>query len=87
VSIIAWVIFGALAGWVASLVMGTSGRQGCILDIIVGVVGAFVGGLLVSLLTGNDFTTRFDITSFIVAVVGAIVLLFIVGLFRGRRRV
>jgi uncharacterized membrane protein YeaQ/YmgE (transglycosylase-associated protein family) len=83
--IIAWIVFGALAGWVASLIMGTSGRQGCIFDIIVGVVGAFIGGFLVQMLTGRGFDTGFNLTSFIVAIIGAVVLLFIVGLMRGRR--
>ncbi|HAM45894.1 MAG TPA: GlsB/YeaQ/YmgE family stress response membrane protein, partial [Propionibacteriaceae bacterium] len=50
---LAWIIFGALAGWVASMLAGTNDRQGCIVDIIVGVVGAFVGGILVQFLTGN----------------------------------
>ena len=46
-SIIGWVVMGALAGWVASLITGTNQRQGCITDIIVGVVGALLGGFLV----------------------------------------
>jgi uncharacterized membrane protein YeaQ/YmgE (transglycosylase-associated protein family) len=80
--ILAWVIFGALAGWVASMIAGTNEQQGCIMNIVVGVVGAFLGGLLVQLLTGDGFSFEFDITSFIVAVVGALVLLFIVNFIR-----
>jgi uncharacterized membrane protein YeaQ/YmgE (transglycosylase-associated protein family) len=72
---LAWIIFGALAGWVASLIAGTNDRQGCLLNIIVGVVGAFIGGLLMQLFTGNPFSFDFDFRSFIVAVIGAIVLL------------
>jgi uncharacterized membrane protein YeaQ/YmgE (transglycosylase-associated protein family) len=83
--IIAWVIFGALAGWVASLIMGTSSRQGCLLDIVVGVVGAFIGGALVELTTGSAFSARFNLTSFIVAVLGAVVLLFLLNVLRRGR--
>ena len=76
--IIAWLIFGGLAGWVASIIAGTNARQGCLLNIIVGIAGAFIGGFVYSLLTGTDFVARFDITSFIIAVIGAVVLLLIV---------
>jgi uncharacterized membrane protein YeaQ/YmgE (transglycosylase-associated protein family) len=73
--LIAWIIFGALAGWVASLIAGTNERQGCLLNIIVGVVGAFLGGIIMQLLTGREFNFDFDLGSFLVAVVGAVVLL------------
>jgi uncharacterized membrane protein YeaQ/YmgE (transglycosylase-associated protein family) len=81
---LAWIIFGALAGWVASMLAGTNDRQGCIVDIIVGVVGAFVGGILVQFLTGNPFDFGFNIPSFVVAVIGAVVLLVLLRLIRGR---
>jgi len=84
--IIAWLIFGAIAGWIASIIAGTNERMGCLLNIIVGIAGAFIGGFLYSLLTGTEFIARFDITSFIVAVVGAVILLFILTGLRGRRR-
>lgn len=80
--ILAWIIFGALAGWVASMIAGTNEQQGCILNIIVGIVGAFLGGLLVQLITGTGFNFDFDLTSFIVAVIGALVLLFVVNFIR-----
>lgn len=82
--IIAWLIFGALAGWVASMIAGTNARQGCLLNIVVGIAGAFIGGFLYSLLTGTDFVARFDLTSFLVAVAGAVLLLFVVTGFRRR---
>ena len=75
---IAWLIFGALAGWVASMIAGTNERQGCLLNIIVGIVGAFVGGFLYNLLTGRQLDFGFDVTSFIVAIAGAVILLFLV---------
>jgi uncharacterized membrane protein YeaQ/YmgE (transglycosylase-associated protein family) len=82
--LISWIIFGALAGWVASMFMGTGERQGCMMNIIVGVLGAFIGGILVELLTGNNVNFGWNWRSFAVAVIGAIVLLAITGW--GRRR-
>jgi uncharacterized membrane protein YeaQ/YmgE (transglycosylase-associated protein family) len=82
--IIAWIIFGALAGWVASKIAGTDKRQGCFLNIVVGVVGAFIGGLIMELVTGRGFSFAFNLTSFVVAVLGAVVLLLIAGMARRR---
>ena len=84
--LIAWIVFGALAGWVASIIAGTSRRQGCLVDIIVGVAGAFLGGLIMELATGHGIGFGFNLSSFIVAVVGAIILLVITGASRRRRR-
>ncbi|MFP4437146.1 MAG: GlsB/YeaQ/YmgE family stress response membrane protein [Chloroflexaceae bacterium] len=75
---IAWIIFGALAGWVASKIAGTSERQGCILDIVIGIVGAFIGGMIVQSLTNQPFQVGFNPQSFIVAVLGAVLLLALV---------
>ena len=83
--IIAWLIFGGLAGWIASKIMGTDAQQGILLNIIVGIVGAMLGGFLGSNLLGIGIS-GFNITSFLVAVVGACVLLFLVGLVTGGRR-
>ena len=80
--IIAWIIFGALAGWVASMIAGSSREMGWLENILVGIVGAFIGGFLFSLLTGRDNYMEFNIGSFIVAVIGALVLLFILRMFR-----
>jgi len=82
--IIAWIVVGGLAGWIASLIMRTDERMGCVLNIIVGIIGAFIGGLVVQLITGTGFDFGFNLTSLIVAVVGAVILLFLVGLIRGR---
>jgi uncharacterized membrane protein YeaQ/YmgE (transglycosylase-associated protein family) len=81
---ISWVIFGALAGWVASIVMGTSERQGCLSNIIVGILGAFIGGLVIDLLGFGGVNFGWNWRSFGVAVLGAILLLAITGW--GRRR-
>jgi len=80
--IISWIIFGALAGWVASMITGTNREQGWLENIIVGIIGAFVGGFLFGLLTGQSTYFAWNIGSFVVAVIGAIVLLFILRLIR-----
>ncbi len=79
---IAWIIFGALAGWVASIIMGTNRQQGCLGNIVVGIVGAFLGGLIISLITGQGVDFGWNWTSFGVAVLGSIVLLAVTGLYR-----
>jgi uncharacterized membrane protein YeaQ/YmgE (transglycosylase-associated protein family) len=78
-------IFGALAGWVASLLMGTDHRQGCLLNIVVGVAGAFIGGFVVHFATGRGMNFGFNLPSFVVAVIGAVILLAITGANRRRR--
>jgi uncharacterized membrane protein YeaQ/YmgE (transglycosylase-associated protein family) len=80
--IISWIIFGALAGWVASMIAGTNRQQGWLENIIVGIIGAFLGGIVFGLLTGRGTTFGWNIGSFIVAVIGAVVLLFILRLVR-----
>jgi uncharacterized membrane protein YeaQ/YmgE (transglycosylase-associated protein family) len=82
--LLSWIIFGALAGWVASMVMGTNSRQGCLTNIVVGVLGAFIGGILVELLTGSGVRFGWNWRSFAVAVIGAVILLAITGW--GQRR-
>ncbi|MGD8626054.1 MAG: GlsB/YeaQ/YmgE family stress response membrane protein [Anaerolineae bacterium] len=74
---LAWIIFGALAGWLAGKIMGAEGRQGCLFNIVIGVVGAFIGGLIVEFVTGRGFNFGFNLVSLVVAVLGAVVLLFI----------
>ncbi|WP_420631774.1 GlsB/YeaQ/YmgE family stress response membrane protein [Candidatus Leptofilum sp.] len=76
--ILAWIIFGALAGGVAGLIAGSK-RSGCLYNIVIGVVGAFLGGLIMQFITGEPFSFGFDWRSFLVAVVGAIILLVATG--------
>ncbi|MFD8494108.1 GlsB/YeaQ/YmgE family stress response membrane protein [Amycolatopsis sp. NPDC059657] len=77
-----WVIFGALAGWVANLAVGGPDRRrsGCLVNIAVGIVGAALGGLIYRGITGERETLGFDLPSFGVAVMGAVVLLLILRL-------
>ena len=79
---VAWVIFGAIVGWAANLVVGGRDRrrQGCLVSVLVGVVGAALGGLLYRLATGQAKTFEFDFPSFGVAILGAVVLLAILRL-------
>ena len=72
---ILWIVLGALAGWIASLIMKT--EQGLLVDIIVGIVGAFLGGFLFQTL-GASGVSGFNIYSILVAIVGAVILLAIV---------
>lgn len=72
--LISWIIFGALAGWIASLIMGTNRQQGCLADIVLGIAGAFVGGLVMNLVGGQQ-VTGFNLPSLLVAVLGAVILL------------
>lgn len=74
---ILWILFGALVGWLASIVMKTDAQQGWLINIIVGVVGAFVGGLVFQMF-GAQGVTGFNIYSILVATIGAIVSLAIV---------
>lgn len=72
--ILLWIIFGAVVGWVASLIMGTDAQQGVIVNIIVGIIGAILGGWIMSFF-GETGVTGFNLYSLLVAVLGAIVLI------------
>lgn len=85
---IAWIVFGAIVGWVANVVVGGRNRrrQGCLVSIIVGVVGAALGGLLYRAVTGQEKTWDFDFPSLGVAAIGAVVLLVLVRLIQNATR-
>lgn len=72
--ILLWILFGALVGWVASLIMSTDGQQGTLLNIIVGIIGAVLGGFIMNIF-GASGVSGFNLYSFVVAVIGAITLL------------
>ncbi len=82
--IISWIIIGGLAGWLATVIVGSSSQQGCLVDIGVGIIGALLGGFLFSVVGGVGFT-GFNLYSFIVATIGAVVFLFIVRAFTKRK--
>jgi len=89
INFIVWIIVGAIIGWVASMIMRTNSQQGPLIDIIVGIVGAFLGGLLIAPLIGGGSINQgdFSISGLLVSLLGAIILLAIVNLFRrGRPR-
>lgn len=73
-SILVWIIFGAIVGWIADLIM--KGNHGTVEDIILGIVGAFLGGLIMNML-GQPGVTGFDLYSIMVAVIGAVVVIFL----------
>ena len=76
-SILLWIVFGALVGWIASLIMKTDAQQGTVMNIIVGIVGALLGGWLMDTF-GATGVTGFNLYSFVVALIGAVVLIAIV---------
>jgi uncharacterized membrane protein YeaQ/YmgE (transglycosylase-associated protein family) len=84
INFIIWIILGGILGWLASLIMRTNAQQGVFLDIIVGIVGAFLGGLLLSPLFGISTINQnnFSIPGLLVSLLGAVILLAIVNLFR-----
>lgn len=73
--IIAWIIIGGIAGWIASKIMNTDEQQGVIANIVVGIIGAFIGGWIWSMM-GGDGQLGFNVASLLIAVVGSIILLF-----------
>ena len=81
--IVLWIIFGGLAGWIASVIMKTDYSQGTLSDILLGIVGAVVGGFLMGLV-GQSGVTGFNVNSMVVAVVGAIVVIYVGRLMRKR---
>jgi uncharacterized membrane protein YeaQ/YmgE (transglycosylase-associated protein family) len=85
INFILWLLFGALVGWLASIVMRTDAQQGALLNIIVGIVGAFIGGLVFNFLGlggSNINNTDFSLGALLVSFVGAVILLGIVNMFR-----
>jgi uncharacterized membrane protein YeaQ/YmgE (transglycosylase-associated protein family) len=84
VNFLVWLIMGGVVGWLASLVMNTDRSQGIGMNIIVGIVGAYLGGLLISPMLGASTINQnnFSLAGLVVSFIGAVVLLGIVNLFR-----
>ena len=79
-NLILWLVVGGVIGWLASIIMRTDAQQGILLNIVVGIVGAFIGGLIFS--GGSINNAGLNLTSFLISLLGAVVLLAIVNLFR-----
>jgi len=85
INFLLWLVFGALVGWLASLVMRTNAQQGLLLNIVVGIVGAFLGGLVFNLmgLGGSSINNSdFSLSALLVSFIGAVILLAVVNLAR-----
>ncbi len=81
INVIIWLIVGGVVGWLASIVMRTNAQQGIVLNVVVGIVGAFIAGLIF----GRNINESITVGSFITSLVGAIILLAIVNLVRRGR--
>jgi len=82
-NLIVWLVVGGLIGWQASVFMGTDARQGIILNVVVGIVGALIGGWLIGPLLGaGSINDGITVMSFIVSLIGAVALLAILSFFR-----
>ena len=79
IGIIIWLIVGGIVGWLASLIMRTDAQQGILLNIVVGIIGAFLAGLIIG---GGSINDSVTLESFLWSLVGAVVLLAIVNLIR-----
>jgi uncharacterized membrane protein YeaQ/YmgE (transglycosylase-associated protein family) len=85
-NILIWLIVGGVVGWLASLIMRTDAQQGILLNVVVGIIGALIGGWVISPMVGvGTINEGLSIGSFLVSLVGAVVLLAIVNLFRRGR--
>ena len=85
IDFILWLIMGGIAGWIASMIAGTNAQQGWVMNVVVGIVGALIGGFLVNLLMPGTVGGGFNLVSLIVAIIGAVILLGIYKMVAGRR--
>ncbi len=80
-TIVTWIVLGALAGWVASMITNTNARVSGFTNVVVGIIGAFIGGLILQML-GVSTTGGFNLASLLTAILGAVILLSLVKAFR-----
>jgi uncharacterized membrane protein YeaQ/YmgE (transglycosylase-associated protein family) len=73
VGLISWVIFGAIVGWIAAKLAGNDSQQGLVLNTVLGIIGALVGGFLWELVQDDDVEFGWDIGSFVIAVLGGVI--------------
>jgi uncharacterized membrane protein YeaQ/YmgE (transglycosylase-associated protein family) len=85
-NVVVWLVVGGVIGWIASLIMKTDAQQGIVMNVIVGIVGALLGGWLISPLVGAGTLNQgdFSFMGLLVSLVGAVILLFIVNMIRRR---
>ncbi|MCB9148669.1 MAG: GlsB/YeaQ/YmgE family stress response membrane protein [Caldilineaceae bacterium] len=76
--LISWIVFGAIVGWIASMIMNRNDRMGCLANIATGVIGGVVGGFLANIIGGHG-VSGFNVSSFVVAIIGAVIFLGITG--------
>ena len=79
--IFSWIVIGAIAGWIASMLTGNNAKMGIGANIGVGIAGGFIGGLIMNMMGGSGIT-GFNLWSLLVAVIGAVILLWIVNAFQ-----
>jgi uncharacterized membrane protein YeaQ/YmgE (transglycosylase-associated protein family) len=72
-----WIVFGAIAGWVAGRLYGDGRPEGCNTNIVIGIAGALLGGAIYSVITNRDWTTKFNLPSLVVAILGALLLIYV----------
>ncbi len=85
-NILIWLIVGGIVGWLASLIMRTDAQQGILLNVVVGIIGALIGGWVVSPMVGvGTINEGISIGSVLVSLLGAVILLALVNLFRRGR--
>jgi uncharacterized membrane protein YeaQ/YmgE (transglycosylase-associated protein family) len=81
--ILIWLVVGGVVGWLASIIMRTDARQGLVLNVVVGIVGALIAGFVVSPILGiGTINQGISVSTFLVSLVGAVILLAIVNLVR-----
>ena len=84
INFLIWLILGGVIGWLASIVMHTDAQQGVVMNVVVGIIGAFLGGLLISPLLGSSTINQsnFSLAGLLVSFIGAVILLGVANLFR-----
>ena len=75
IGLLGWLIGGGIIGWIATMITGRNAQQGLIGNILAGIIGAFVGGAIYGALFGNGISFEWNLTSFIVALIGAVIVL------------
>ncbi len=82
INILVWVIVGAIAGWLASIVMKTNRQQGLLMDIVIGIVGGLIGGFVLNALNVGGAVTGLNLASILTAFIGAVILLAVLRMLR-----